>query len=62
MPLTESNKNPVEIIHSYSLHDNRYLNASNCFNPIVSFIHEWNVNAYELNLKGEPIIRLESLK
>ncbi len=48
----------VTPVHGYTLHGNRYLNVSNRCNLYCHFCprtdNEWNVQGYELNLKGEP--------
>ncbi len=45
-------------VHGYTLHGNRYLNVSNRCNLYCHFCprmdNEWNVQGYELNLRGEP--------
>ena len=45
-------------VYGYTLHGNRYLNVSNRCNLYCHFCprtdNEWNVQGYELNLKGEP--------
>ena len=47
-------------VHGYTLHGNRYLNVSNRCNLYCHFCprtdNEWNVQGYELNLKGEPSV------